>query len=85
MYFQSDVPTPLLKLFLKIELNLSGGGGVYKPRGQTRGRGVAQMTTTLNNGYLVKVSTNGGGRSKLSKILFTWFVHVPWKVDRGGI
>ena len=22
-------------------------GGVYKPRGQTRGRGVAQMTTTL--------------------------------------
>ena len=32
-------------------------GGVYKPRGQTRGRGVVQMTTTLNNSYLVKVST----------------------------
>ena len=30
-------------------------GGVDKPRGQTRG--VAQMTTTLNNSYLVKVST----------------------------
>ena len=32
-------------------------GGMYKPRGQMRGRGVAQMTTTLNNSYLVKVST----------------------------
>ena len=30
---------------------------MYKPRGQTRGEGVAQMTTTLNNSYLVKVST----------------------------
>ena len=30
-------------------------GGVYKPRGQTRG--VAQMTTTLNKSYLAKVST----------------------------
>ena len=28
-------------------------GGVYKPREQTRGEGVAQMTTTLNNSYLV--------------------------------
>ena len=25
--------------------------GVYKPRGQMRGRGVGQMTTTLNNSY----------------------------------
>ena len=32
-------------------------GGVYKPRGQTRGRRVAQMTTPLNNSYSVKVST----------------------------
>ena len=35
-------------------------GGVYKAREQTRGRGlrgVAQMTTTLNNSYLVKVPT----------------------------
>ena len=30
-------------------------GGMYKPRGQTRG--VAQMITKLNNDYLVKVST----------------------------
>ena len=49
-----------------------GKGGVYKPRGQTRERGVAQMTTPLNNSYLVKVSTLG---SKLPKILSTWFVH----------
>ena len=37
-------------------------GGMYKPRGQTRGEGeFAQMTTTLNNSYLVKVSTWGRG------------------------
>ena len=49
----------------------------------TRGRvqttwtnGVAQMTTIINNSYLVKVSTWGGG-SKLPKILPTWFVHAP--------
>ena len=36
------------------------------------------MTTTLNNTYLVKVSTQGGGRgSKWPKILSTWFVHAP--------
>ena len=35
------------------------------------------MTTTLNNSYLVKVSTQGGGGSKLPKILSTWFVHAP--------
>ena len=56
----------------------SSQGGVYKPRGQTRGRGVAQMTTTLNNSYLVKVSTWGEGGSKLPKILSTWFVHAPF-------
>ena len=41
-------------------------GGVYKPRGQMRGKGVAQMTTTLNNSYQVKVSTylhRGGGQN----------------------
>ena len=43
------------KFFLDID-DLSGG--VYNPRGQARGEGgVAQMTTTLNNRYLVKVST----------------------------
>ena len=31
-------------------------GGVYKPCGQKRGEGVAQMTSKLNNSYLVKVS-----------------------------
>ena len=31
------------------------------PRGQMRGRGVTQMTTTLNNSYLVIVSTQGEG------------------------
>ena len=36
-----------------IFLENSNIGGVYKPRGQTRG--VAQMTTTLNNSYLVKL------------------------------
>ena len=36
------------------------------------------MTTTLNNSYLVKVSTLGGGGSKLPKILSTWFVHAPF-------
>ena len=35
-------------------------GNMYKPRGQTRGEGVAQMTTILNNSYLVKISTGGG-------------------------
>ena len=53
-------------------------GGVYKPRGQTGGRGVAKMTTALNNSYLVKVSIGGGG-SKLPKILSTWFVHAPYR------
>ena len=41
------------------------------------GRGVALMTTTLNNSYLVKVSTQGEG-VKLPKILSTWFVHAPY-------
>ena len=35
------------------------------------------MTTALNNSYLVKLSTQGGGGSKLPKILSTWFVHNP--------
>ena len=38
-------------------MHRSGIGGVYKQRGQTRGEVVAQMTRTLNNSYLVKVST----------------------------
>ena len=47
-------------------------GGVYKPRGQTTrtnegGGGVAQMTTTLNNSYLVKVSTKGGEGVKIAQ------------------
>ena len=31
------------------------------------GGGVAQMTTTLNNSYLVKVSTKGGGGQNCPK------------------
>ena len=42
------------------------------------GAGVAQMTTTLNNSYFAKVSTYGGGGSKLPKILSTWFAHAPY-------
>ena len=40
-------------------------GGVYKPRGQTRG--VTQMATTLNNSYLVKLSTWGEGGQNYPK------------------
>ena len=41
------------------------------------GEGVAQMTTTLNNSYLVKVSTQGHRDIGLMKILSKWFVHAP--------
>ena len=51
---------------------------MYKPRRQLRGEGgVAQMSTLLNKSYLVKVSTKGGGGSKMPQILSTWFVHSP--------
>ena len=50
---------------------------MYKLRGQVRGnrgRGVAQMTTTLNNSYLqVKVSTKGEGVKIVQN-----FVHVVY-------
>ena len=44
-------------------------GGVYKPRGRghTRGREVAQMTTTLDNSYFVKMSTQGEGGQNCPK------------------
>ena len=29
----------------------NGTGGMYKPRRQVRGEGVAEMSTLLNNGY----------------------------------
>ena len=35
------------------------------------------MSTLLNKNYLVKVSTKGGGGSKMPQILSTWFVHNP--------
>ena len=34
------------------------------------------MSTLLNKGYLVKVSTKGGGGSKMPQILSTWFVQL---------
>ena len=45
---------------------------LYKLRRQQREREL------LNNDYLVKVSTKGGGESKIPKILSTWFVHIPY-------
>ena len=53
-------------------------GGVYKPRGQTRG--VAQMITTINNSYLVKVSKWGEG-VKIAQN----FVHVVCTHPLSGI
>ena len=51
----------------KIEnCHLYMSGGVYKPRGQIMGEGVAQMTKT-HNSYLVKVSTYGGGGQNCPK------------------
>ena len=38
------------------------------------------MSTLLNKSYLVKVSTKGGGGSKIPQILSTWFVHSPLQV-----
>ena len=39
--------------------------------------GVCQMSILLHKPYLVKLSTKGGGGSKLSKILSTWFMDDP--------
>ena len=46
------------------------------------------MSTLLNKSYLVKVSTKGGGGSKMPQILSTCFVHSPilenlstWNMD----
>ena len=39
------------------------------------------MSTLLNKSYLVKVSTKGGGGSKMPQILSTWFVHSPLSKD----
>ena len=35
------------------------------------------MTILLHKPYLVKVTTNGGGGSKIPKILITWFMDDP--------
>ena len=43
---------------------------MYKPRGQMRGEGVAQMTTILNKSYLVKVSAAMGEGHTLSPNFF---------------
>ena len=49
-------------------------GGMYKPRRQMRGEGVAQMSTLLNKSYLVKVYTKGDPLQIL-QILSMCFVH----------
>ena len=41
------------------------------------GRGVCQMSILLHKPYLVKLSTKGGGGSKMPKILSTWFMDDP--------
>ena len=52
-------------------------GVIHKPRGQLRGRGVSQMAILSQKPYLVKVTTKGGGGSKIPKILTTWFMDDP--------
>ena len=64
----------LLRIHLKISTFRSGT--VYKPRRQVKGEGVAQMSTLLNEIYLVKRSMKGEG-VKMPQILSTWFVHSP--------
>ena len=54
----------------------------HKPRGQLGGeRGVSQMTILLHKPYLVKVTTKGGGGSKISKNLTTWFMDDPFSIN----
>ena len=57
--------------------SLSQLGVIHKPRGQLRGMGVSQMTILLHKPYLVKVTTKGGGGSKIPEILTTWFMNDP--------
>ena len=44
------------------------------------GGGVSQMSMLLHKPYLVKWSTKGGGGSKISKKLSTWFMDAPFHV-----
>ena len=53
----------------------SSSGVIHKPRGQLRG--VSQMTILLHKSYLIKVTTKGGGGSKIPKNLTTWFMDDP--------
>ena len=57
--FKKKVHHSITAYLTDVCVNILSQGGVYKPRGKTGGEGgwVAQMTTTLNNSYLVKVST----------------------------
>ena len=41
-------PSYIAPISVKSEINPQSKGSVYKPRGQVRGRGVAQMSTLLN-------------------------------------
>ena len=43
-------------------------GGIHKPCGHYRGRGIYQMSILLHKPYLVKLSTKGGKVSKCPKI-----------------
>ena len=42
-------------------------GVIHKPRSHIWGEGVSQKTSTLNNSYLVKVATLGGGGQNSEK------------------
>ena len=57
-------------------------GVIHKPRGQLKGEGggaggLSQMTILLHKHYFVKVTTKGGGGSKIPKKLTTWFMDDP--------
>ena len=51
-------------------------GGFHKPRGQRRGGG-GQKSPDFVYVSLIKLGYVGGGRSKSSRFLSTWFVEAP--------
>ena len=53
-------------------------GGIHKPRGQLRGRGVSQMTILLHKPELIRVQEEEIGEGvKNAKNLSTWFIDDP--------
>ena len=59
-----------------LDASLRSSLGLLHRRKRAHCGGVAEMSTLLNNGYYVKVSTKGEG-VKIPKFLSTWFVHAP--------